>query len=208
MITDAEVLSMLRGINNKMFLFTYYLANGILAYYKKEIPKAVELLALAEENAVGAVGMMTNSQYRFYYSLALLAQVAQSSSSIGVTTPAMTDAQRTQALAQVGRNQALLHKWAQHAPANYHHKYLLVEAQRMVLRGKHSRAMDLFDEAIEGAHEGGFLHEEALARELAADFYFLRSTLTLIVCVVCRVSCVCRVCVCVMCDVCVTEDHL
>ncbi len=162
MITDAEVLSTLRGINNKMFLFTYYLANGILAYYKKEISKAVELLALADENAVGAVGMMTNSQHRFYYSLALL---AQSSSSIGVTTPAMTDAQRIEALAQVERNQVLLHKWAQHAPANYNHKYLLVEAQRMVLRGKHSRAMDLFDEAIEGAHEGGFLHEEALARE-------------------------------------------
>jgi hypothetical protein len=176
MITDAEVLSSLRNINNKMFLFTYYLANGILAYYKREISKAVELLQLAEENVMGVVGMMTNSQHRFYYSLALLAQVAESSSSVGVTTPAMTDVQRAEALAQVERNQVLMRKWAQHAPMNYHHKYVLVEAQRMVLRGKHSRAMDLFDEAIEGAQEGNFLHEEALARELAAEFYFLRST--------------------------------
>jgi hypothetical protein len=77
---------------------------------------------------------------------------------------------------QVTRNQAQLECWAQHAPANYRHKHALVEALRTSITGQHWLSMDLFQAAIDGAQEGGFLHEEAMARELTAEFYFLRST--------------------------------
>lgn len=45
-----------------MFLFTYYLANGILAVYDRKFGRAAELFELAEENVMGVVGMMTNAQ--------------------------------------------------------------------------------------------------------------------------------------------------
>ncbi len=35
--------------------------------------------------------------------------------------------------------------------------------------------MELYDRAIAGAKENGFFHEEALATELAAEFYFSQS---------------------------------
>jgi hypothetical protein len=188
MITDDEVLVHLRSINNKMFLFTYYLANGILAYLQYDNDRAVEHFKLAEENVFGVVAMMTNSQHKFYWSLALLTRLARSD-------PAeLSEDAKREALEQVSRNQTQLDQWAQHAPANYRHKHVLVEALRTMVTGEHWLSMDLFDSAIEGAREGGFMQEEALARELAADFYFLRSTLSPPACVVyaCMPS-VCRV---------------
>jgi hypothetical protein len=189
-ITDDEVLIHLKGINNKMFLFTYYLANGILAYHKCDYNRAVEYFKLAEENVLGVVGMMTNAQHKFYWSLALLSRLFATKG--GDAAERAEDGQREACLEQVTRNQTQLDRWAQHAPANYRHKHMLVEALRTTAIGEHWLSMDLFDAAIEGAREGGFMQEEALARELASHFYTLRSTHSC-------VSCVCLVCVCVVC---------
>lgn len=56
-------------------------------------------------------------------------------------------------------------------PVNYQHKLDLVEAQQMRLRGETVKAMELFDRAIEGAREHRYIHDEALACEIAAEFY-------------------------------------
>jgi len=62
MITDDEVLDHLKAINNKMFLFTYYLANGMLAFYRLDFEGAIKIFEQAQENVLGVVGMMTNAQ--------------------------------------------------------------------------------------------------------------------------------------------------
>jgi signal transduction histidine kinase len=50
----------------------------------------------------------------------------------------------------------------------------LVEAEQSRVLGQNLAAMELYDRAIAGAREEGFIHEEALANELAAEFYFSR----------------------------------
>lgn len=60
------MLTHLKSINNKMFLFTFYLASGILAYYSRMYAKAIDHFQLAEENVMGVVGMMSNAQVRPY----------------------------------------------------------------------------------------------------------------------------------------------
>jgi len=74
-------------------------------------------------------------------------------------------------LERVAENQEKLAKWAEAAPMNYAHKLHLVEAERARLAGEESRAIRLYEHAIDGAAAHGYLQEEALAYELAARFY-------------------------------------
>jgi hypothetical protein len=71
-------------------------------------------------------------------------------------------------------NQNQLKEWASHAPMNFQHKYDLVEAEKARILGQDFTAIDFYEKAIAGAKENEYLNEEALAYELAAQFYFGR----------------------------------
>ena len=74
-------------------------------------------------------------------------------------------------LTQVDDNQDTLEKLARCAPPNFLHKHHLVEAERMrVLDGEPDTIMHHYDQAIALAGESEFIHEEALANELAARY--------------------------------------
>ncbi len=75
--------------------------------------------------------------------------------------------QRAEALARLQANAAQLKIWADHCPANYLAKQLMVDAEIARISGDESAA-DLFDAAINAAHEGQYVQDEALANELAA----------------------------------------
>ena len=95
-----------------------------------------------------------------YQSLALLALFGQGS-----------EGEKEEILTQVDDNQALLEELARCAPSNYLHKYHLVEAERMwVLEGQSDAILSHYDQAIALARESEFIHEEALANELAARY--------------------------------------
>ncbi len=64
-----------------------------------------------------------------------------------------------------------LQKRARLMPDNFQHKYDLVVAEKCRVLGNFVRAMELFDSAIAGAKAHQYLHEEALANELAAKLY-------------------------------------
>jgi tetratricopeptide (TPR) repeat protein len=61
--------------------------------------------------------------------------------------------------------------WAHHAPMNFQHKYDLVEAEKALVLGQNEIAITYYERAIKGAKEQGFIQEEALANERAAEFY-------------------------------------
>ncbi len=95
-----------------------------------------------------------------YLSLALLAVYDQGS-----------EAEREEILTQVDDNQDTLEKLVRCAPSNYLHKYHQVEAERMrVLEGESDAILSHYDQAIALARESEFIHEEALANELAARY--------------------------------------
>ena len=95
-----------------------------------------------------------------YRSLALLAVYGQ-----------VPDREKEEILTQVHEHQDTLEKLARSAPPNYLHKYHLVEAERMrVLDGEPDTIMHHYDQAIALARESEFIHEEALANELAARY--------------------------------------
>ncbi len=79
--------------------------------------------------------------------------------------------EKGQIIKRVEDTQAQLRRWARQSPLNYRHKYDLVNAVRHWVLRQDSAAMELFDRVIKMAEDGGFLHEKAMANELAARFY-------------------------------------
>jgi histidine kinase len=61
-----------------------------------------------------------------------------------------------------------LRLWQRASPANHDHRVHLVEGELARVLGRTERALAHFDEAVASAAANGFLHEEALAHELAA----------------------------------------
>ncbi len=67
-----------------------------------------------------------------------------------------------------------LREWAENYPPTFADKHALVSAEIARLEGRALEAMKLYEQAIQAAHENGFVQNEALAHELAAQFYATR----------------------------------
>ncbi len=157
---ESEVIPLFIQANNYNSLFCVYLAKTILFSLFNQPNSAVESAHLCKQYVQSVAGQISVSQHNFYYSLALLAEYNNQPS-----------IEQEQYLQQILSNQEQMSHWAFHAPMNYQHKYDLVEAEKARILGHNWQAMELYDQAIRGAKEHQFIHEEALANELAGKFY-------------------------------------
>ena len=64
--------------------------------------------------------------------------------------------------------------WAANCPENFENRTALVGAEIARLEGRELDAEHLYEKAIRSAHANGFVHNTALANELAARFYAAR----------------------------------
>ncbi len=87
------------------------------------------------------------------------------------SAPAGERQQHLQALLAHGRQ---LEIWAENCPENFENRAALVGAEIARVEGRALEAMDLYERAISSARANGFVHNEALAHELAARFYATR----------------------------------
>ncbi|MEH1818455.1 MAG: AAA family ATPase [Nostoc sp.] len=152
---------MQRMAGNITAIFYAYLAKSILSYFSKDYSQAVKNAQLAQQYEVAASGTVYLPQYKFYYSLSLLAPCLNPTSQTDIKT----------AIKKVEENQNQLNEWAVHSPINNQHKYELVEAEKARFLGQVLVAMEHYDRAIKGARNSEYIHEEALAYECAAEFY-------------------------------------
>jgi PAS domain S-box-containing protein len=107
--------------------------------------------------------MLEEEEYHFYAALARAAQCE----------PIGPDpyAKHREAL---GRHELKLRAWAMTCPQNFEDRAALVGAEIARIEGRPLEAMDLYERAIASARSAGFVHNEALAHELAARFYSAR----------------------------------
>ncbi len=82
-------------------------------------------------------------------------------------------------LDKVRSNQEKMRDWANHAPMNFLHKFYLVEAEYARVLDKEGEARVYYDKAIALAQEHEYLNEEALAHELAGQFYLAKGQIKL-----------------------------
>src|SRR5262249_2042846 len=66
---------------------------------------------------------------------------------------------------------AKLQLWADNCKENYGNRCALLSAEIARIEGRDADAMRLYEEAIRSSRENGFVHNEAIASELAGHFY-------------------------------------
>jgi PAS domain S-box-containing protein len=82
--------------------------------------------------------------------------------------------ERARYLEAVATHYRQLAIWKENCPENFENRASLVGAEIARLDGREMDAMRLYEQAIRSARENGFVHNEALANELAARFYAAR----------------------------------
>ncbi len=137
-----------------------YIYKLMLAYLFSNYTAAVENITQSEQYLVALSGMMPIPVFHFYAALTQLVLYGEQS-----------EQDRAKTLAQVEIHQGTIQQWAKDAPMNYLHKWHLIEAEKQRVLSNKAAAIEHYDLAIAGAKEHQFLHEEALANELAAKFY-------------------------------------
>lgn len=85
--------------------------------------------------------------------------------------PHLTEKEQADRITEVETYQNKLYRWMESMPDNHQHKWHLVEAEKYRVLGNKAEAIEHYDRAISGAKENQFIQEEALANELAAQFY-------------------------------------
>lgn len=157
---EEAMLPLFIESNNGALLFSTYLSKSIFLYFFQDYVEAVSYAKLAEQYSGYLAGVIHTVEQNFYYSMILLAQC----STLGEVKQEIN-------LKQVELNQIKLKKWSLYSPSNCEHKYYLVKAEKANFLGHIQPAMEYYDRAIQGAKEQGYIHEEALANERAAEFY-------------------------------------
>ncbi|WP_426426263.1 trifunctional serine/threonine-protein kinase/ATP-binding protein/sensor histidine kinase [Bradyrhizobium genosp. A] len=103
---------------------------------------------------------LEEAEYHFYSALAQAASCD--------TIPATERQQHLDALAAHHRQ---LQVWAENCPENFENRVALVGAEIARIEGRNFDAVRFYEQAVRSARESGFVHNEALANELAARFY-------------------------------------
>ncbi|HFQ92962.1 MAG TPA: GAF domain-containing protein, partial [Anaerolineae bacterium] len=160
---ENEIVPQYAAANDNSALCTYYVQKGLLCYLFNQNEQAQTALSQAEPLLGSIVGSYVAPVFYFYDSLNQLALYAD-----------VETAERQRILEKVTANQKKMAYWEQYCPANFANKHRLAAAEQARVLGKTAEARELYDTAVDLAHENGFLHEEALAYELAGRFYLER----------------------------------
>jgi predicted ATPase/serine phosphatase RsbU (regulator of sigma subunit)/tRNA A-37 threonylcarbamoyl transferase component Bud32 len=163
LFNEKEMLPILHETKTFPLLFSAYFAKMMLCYLYKDYSGAVDNASKLSDYEQSMAGLPPFIQTYFYSSLAYLASY-----------PSVSKSEQILYLEKVVANQEKMRLWAQHAPMNVQHKFDLLEAEKARLLGEELKAIDLYEKAIAGAQKNDYLQEEALAYELAAEFYLGR----------------------------------
>jgi PAS domain S-box-containing protein len=82
---------------------------------------------------------------------------------------------RRQHLEALAAHHKQIEIWAENCPENFETRAALVSAEIARIDGRDVDAMRLYERAIRSARANGFIHNEALANELASRFYAARA---------------------------------
>ncbi len=140
----------------------YTVCKMALLYLNGKYEESVKIAERGRRYLGSMMGLFFIPEYYYYYSLSLLACDPDSGD----------NASRKKRLRQTAAHQRKMKKWSRHAPCNFEHKYLLVEAERARVAGKNMDVvLAAYSGAIESARKNGFIHDEALGYERASRFF-------------------------------------
>jgi len=138
----------------------YIVAKQIVLYHHNKFEEAISISKKGLLNLDAIMGMIFVPEFIFYFSLSMTAHY-----------PSADSATKKKYLKELKTNLKKMKKWMLHGPENYEHKYLLMKAEYEVIRNNIKAAGNLYTDSVNCALKNGFLQDEALANELAAQYY-------------------------------------
>ncbi|PKN51712.1 MAG: serine/threonine-protein kinase PknK [Deltaproteobacteria bacterium HGW-Deltaproteobacteria-13] len=159
---EEEQANYYQAENNLLGTFYFSLVRLRINYLFGEFSKCRDLVP-DMQRIVGkktALGNLHIPEFYFYHSLTLTASYADAGF-----------LKRRSYKMRLRLNQMKMLIWAKSCPENFKHKYDLVAAELMKIKGRFREAQRFYHVAIEGARKNGYLQEEAIACERLALFY-------------------------------------
>jgi PAS domain S-box-containing protein len=132
-------------------------------YFAGNYQEAMEASSRGQRLLWTSPAFFEEAEYHFYSALSRAA----------CCNGASTD-ERQQHLEALTAHQRQLAVWAENCRENFENRVALVSAEIARIERRPLEAMDLYERAIASARANGFVHNEALAYELAARFYAAR----------------------------------
>ncbi|HEY9849343.1 MAG TPA: AAA family ATPase [Leptolyngbyaceae cyanobacterium] len=141
-------------------LAALYIGKLMLAYFFDNYNNALDYIAQAKLFLATIAGATYAAIFHFYAGLTDLALCSTQS-----------EIEQANIFERVKIHQDLLSEWTRYAPMNHQHRVDLLAAEKCRILGQKAEAIELYEQAILGAKENQYTHEEGLANELAAKFY-------------------------------------
>ncbi len=157
---ETEMLGVHEKAKDRTALVHFYFCKLMLSVLFEKAEQAYQKARNVMACIDGSAGSLIYPTAFFYDSMARMAYAGQSGR-----------IKRQKLISRVLRNQKKMAKWAAHAPANFLHKYQLVEAELARIKGRPKDAISSYKKAIQAARENEYTQEAALACECLARFY-------------------------------------
>ena len=143
-----------------IFACRYWIRKLQARLFADDHADAIAAAAQAERSIWASVGFFDQAEHCFYAALARAA-----------LCDAASAAERAQHLEALAAQHRQLQEWAENCPENFENRAALVGAEIARLDGREFDAERLYEQAIQSSRANDFVHNEALASEVAARFY-------------------------------------
>jgi PAS domain S-box-containing protein len=140
--------------------FHYWTRKLQAHFFAGDLASAVDASLHAEPLLWTSAAMFESAVYRFYGALAHAAVWDHA-----------TPEQRPRHFDSVLDHHRQLQEWAEVNPETFEDRAALVGAEIARIEGRVLNAQELYDKAIRAAHKYGFVHNQAIANEIAGRFY-------------------------------------
>jgi len=141
----------------------YWIRKLQARFFAGDYDAALDASAKAQQLLWTSPSIFETAEYHFYSALSHAAS----------PDFAFPDRQR-QHLEALAAHHRQFEIWAENCPENFENRAALVAAEIERVQGQPLKAENLYEQAIRSSHAIGFVHNEALASELAARFYAAR----------------------------------
>jgi hypothetical protein len=141
----------------------YWIRKTQARFFAGDYASAVDASLRAQRLLWTSPSQLETAEFRFYGALSHAASWDSASPD-----------QRQQHFEALAAHHRQLEIWAEHCPENFGNRAALVGAEIARIEGRVLDAEQLYEQAIRSARANGFVHNEALANELAARFYAAR----------------------------------
>jgi PAS domain S-box-containing protein len=142
---------------------TYLIRKLQARFFSGDYRTAIEASSRAQSLLWTLNSHFETAEYHFYGGLSQAA-----------SCDAAAAGERQQQMEALAAHHKQLQVWAANCPDNFENRAALVGAEIARIEGRELDAERLYEQAIRSAHANGFIHNEALANELASRFYAAR----------------------------------